>query len=81
MSSSCSWSRLSVTSNLINCADLDTFVFAEPNDRFWAHEWECHGTCTKLGQAQFFRTVLDLNQKYNLEVGAATMQHSRMLYT
>lgn len=41
--------------------------YSEPNDRFWAHEWECHGTCTKLEQADFFRTVLELNQKYNLE--------------
>ncbi|KAK9866813.1 hypothetical protein WJX84_002204 [Apatococcus fuscideae] len=41
--------------------------YSEPNDRFWGHEWECHGTCTKLGQAEFFRTVLSLNQKYNLE--------------
>ncbi|KAK9866063.1 hypothetical protein WJX84_002916 [Apatococcus fuscideae] len=41
--------------------------YSEPNDRFWAHEWECHGTCTRLGQAQFFRTVLQLNQQYNLE--------------
>ena len=52
---------------LLNQGAKSISTCAEPNDRFWGHEWECHGTCTKLGQAEFFRTVLSLNQKYNLE--------------
>ena len=32
-----------------------------PNEEFWKHEWEKHGTCSGLSQIDYFNTILNLH--------------------
>lgn len=34
------------------------------NVAFWQHEWEKHGTCSRLAILQYFTTALNLHQQY-----------------
>ncbi|KAI5679023.1 hypothetical protein M9H77_09973 [Catharanthus roseus] len=34
--------------------------------KFWAHEWERHGTCSLLNENNYFQAALDLKEKANL---------------
>ncbi len=43
-----------------SCQGTDT------NQEFWQHEWEKHGTCSKLAIQTYFRTVLKLYEYVSL---------------
>jgi len=47
-----------------------------PNEEFWAHEWEKHGTCAEdvfPTQLAYFNTTLALHVANPIEVRAARM--------
>ena len=35
---------------------------------FHNHEWDCHGTCSKLSQPQYFEGVIALHKSANIAV-------------
>ena len=45
--------------------DLNRFWYSgiEPNEAFWKHEWEKHGTCTGMTEVEYFRKALECFEK------------------
>jgi len=43
----------------------------QTEDSLWAHEWNKHGTCSKLVQFDYFARTLALQSKYNLDLWLA----------
>jgi ribonuclease I len=38
---------------------------------FYTHEWDCHGSCSGLSQADYFSRVIALHEQYPIMVRAA----------
>ena len=58
--------------DLEGALDQEWPSFGGGNEGFWAHEWDKHGTCALSvvrSEHSFFKTVLRLHWKYDLEVG------------
>ncbi|GAB4814804.1 hypothetical protein N2152v2_001850 [Parachlorella kessleri] len=48
--------------------------FKGPDEEFWAHEWDKHGTCAQPvvgNRPTYFRTTLDLDEMYDLDEALA----------
>eukprot|EP00930_Biecheleria_cincta_P070622 TRINITY_DN58256_c0_g1_i1.p2 TRINITY_DN58256_c0_g1~~TRINITY_DN58256_c0_g1_i1.p2 ORF type:complete len:153 (-),score=25.34 TRINITY_DN58256_c0_g1_i1:61-519(-) len=42
------------------------------NDEFWGHEWEKHGTCSGMGELEYFQKALDLYQQHEGQCGGSS---------
>ena len=45
-----------------------------PNEKFWEHEWDKHGTCSGYSIEEYFQTTLDLRSRFyeSCPAGSAT---------
>lgn len=50
-----------------------SFTCPQIGRKFWVHEWNKHGTCTKsvLGEIPYFEAALDLKNKANIYLALA----------
>lgn len=39
--------------------------------KFWNHEWTKHGTCSGLGQHDYFQSAINLYQNYDITTALA----------
>jgi len=65
----CSGTALDVNALSSIRSDLEKYwlscpEFGSDNETFWSHEWEKHGTCSGMGQLEFFQKGLALRQQY-----------------
>ena len=38
--------------------------YGESEEEFWSHEWQKHGTCSGMGQVEYFKKALQMRDKY-----------------
>ena len=63
--------RLSQITSLLPLMEQDWPSYYGPNEEFWAHEWEKHGTCAEDDfptQLEYFNTTLALHVANPIEV-------------
>ncbi|KAJ9469200.1 Ribonuclease Phyb [Diplonema papillatum] len=55
----------SAIADLLPRMEVDWPSGEEPNQEFWAHEWQKHGSCTNMTEHPYFATALNLYDSYN----------------
>jgi ribonuclease T2 len=44
--------------------------YGQSNEEFWEHEWTKHGTCSGMGEAQFFSKAMSLRDQHQSKCGS-----------
>jgi len=57
--------------NTLNAMNCEWLSLTQPNDGFWDHEWNKHGTCSLSvlpSQEDYFSKALELNGQFDVNV-------------